>query len=235
MMIIKCFPLVLFLLLAGCFSPDSVTRNIRVTAQAEVDGNIVEGSAVMGVRWQAGSNGRVYRSSNIEAVTLELKGIATVYVTQSYLSNDGTTNRGYWTSYIPNALGINRSVREEDFELLKKASGKYRVLASKSKTNLLPLMVAFKDEKKRETMFRVEASKFPELFGRNVKFLGLWFEFTDVDETKLIRNRLPVMFEPNETFKGSFPHRDADGKLIPGRKKALPQKIGTTAFFEKDF
>jgi len=59
-------------LLSGCWSPDLVTRNIRVIVQAEVAGKVVEGSTVMSLRWQAGDNTRMYIASNAEAVVLEL-------------------------------------------------------------------------------------------------------------------------------------------------------------------
>ena len=81
--------------LSGCFSNKSVTRNIRVIAQAEVNGKIVEGSAVMGVRWQSGGKGRMYIRTNTEAVILDLGSRGTVYVLNVYMSKNGLSNIGY--------------------------------------------------------------------------------------------------------------------------------------------
>ena len=235
MKILRSFFLISLMMLGGCFSPESVTRNIRVIAQAEVDGKIVEGSAVMSLRWEAGSNGRVYGTSNVEAVTLKLNDDFAIYITHAYLSNDGTSNRGYWSSYVPSALGISGSVSKENFKTIKTARGKFKVLASISRTKLLPLMVAFTDKQKRETMYEITPLILQQKTFQSIKFLGLWFEFTDEQETMSVKENLPIMFKPNESFIGSFPNRDNNGKLIPSRNKALPQKIGTPAFFQRDF
>lgn len=237
MIIVRCFSLVLFLLLAGCFSPDSVTRNIRVTAQAEVDGKIIEGSAVMGLRWKAGSNGRMYVQRNSEAIILELGDVGTIYILDSFIGKSGNNNTSYWPFYVASALGINRTVSLEDFSLINSAQGKFSISAEVSRMNTLPLMVSFMDESRRETMFEVKPSNFSHKFGPNVSFKGLWFEFTDDQPTDVIQQKLPLMFQAknNASYTKKYSLRDGNGKLIPISEKDLPQKVGKSSFKERSF
>jgi hypothetical protein len=88
-----------------------------------------------------------------------------------------------------------------------------------------PLMVAFKDEKKFRSFYRVEPEKFSEYFGSGVKFIGVDFEITDEPVTKVLAERLPVLLE-----------KDRDVADPANRKKAyvdLPfnEKIGQNSFF----
>lgn len=218
------------ILLASCFSPDSVTRNIRVIAKAEVNGKMVEGSAVMSIRWQAGGQGRMYARSDVEAVILELGSKKTVYITHTYLSDEGQTSTGYWPQYVAASLGIKRTVRVEDFPIISSANGKFTVSSKTSKTKSLPVFVSFGDEKRKETMFQVTPSNFSKSFGNNVIFKGLWFEFTDDPTTKKIQKRIPVMFNVNESYRKAFPFKDKNGKIIPSRDKKIPGKIHHTSF-----
>ena len=229
--------LAIMLGLTSCFSPDQVTRTIRVIAQAEVDGKIVEGSAVMAVRWQPCCNGGVQRSSKTEAVILELNDKHTVYVLDATMRSDGETNGSYWTGYVGNALGIKRSVRKSDFDLIEKATGKFPVLASISRTKTMPVMVSFEDETKRETMFHVTSENISEKFGANVKFIGIWFEFTDDPVTEAIEARLPLMFqgENNESYNQKYFKRDKDGKSPRIDEKEIPPKFGQSAFKKARF
>ncbi len=228
--------LVMAFTLYSCWGGNTVTRNIRVIVQAEVDGKIVEGSAVMGLRWQAGGNGRMYVKQNIEAVTLKLDGRGTVYVTHSYISHDGGSNRGYWAGLVLKTLGMKGNGRLSDFPKLRSAQGRYPVKPLIGNPKTLPVMVSFKDETKRETMFEVRPSDFPKMFDSDVRFLGLWFEFTEDGSTDSgLRNRLPVMWKANPSYHETFPIRKANGDLIAGRDMALPQKIGKYSFFERNF
>jgi len=227
-------------LLVGCSIPDTVTRNIRVIAQAEVGGKIVEGSAVMSIRWKSDGkeHGRMQRSSNTEAVILELNDKHTVYVLDANIYPDGEWNISYWSSYIGDALiGKKRGIKLSDFDLIESASGRFTVLASNSIRKTMPVMVSFEDETKRETMFHVTPGNFSRKFGANAKFVGLWFEFTDDPITEVIEERLPRMFtiKNNESYRKKFPTRDANGKRIPSSEYKFPQKFGKTAFKQKDF
>ena len=158
-----CLLMVAGVMLTGCFFPETVTRNIRVIVQAKVDGKIVEGSSVMGLRWQAGDIGRMYIKQNIEAVTLELPSRGTVYVTHVFLSSDGRANLGYWAYQLMEMFGIKGNGQLKDFPTLRKASGRYPVEPLVGPLREMPVMVSFKDETKRETMFRVKPEDFPKV------------------------------------------------------------------------
>ena len=217
------------------WSPNTVTRNIRVIAKAEVDGKIVEGSAVMGLRWQAGDKGRMYIKTNTEAVILDLDGRGTVYVLNVYMSPNGLSNIGYWQHQVLGTFGMKGNGQLTDFTKLKSVQGRYQVKPLVGSPPQLPLMVAFKDETKRETMFEVKPRDFSKVFGSDVRFAGLWFEFTDDPETDSIVGRLPVMTKVNKSFMAAFPSRDANGNLIPAAKWAFPEKLGKTAFFKRAY
>ena len=234
------------LLLIVCFAfvacseaePESVTRNIRVIAQAEVDGKIIEGSAVMGLSWEPCCNGGMQPKHNTEAVILELNNEHTVYVLDAYIGfRRGGANISYWTTYVASALGLNLTEELSDFPKIRNATGKYPVLASISNTKTMPVMVSFEDEAKRETMFQVTPDNFSKRFGENIIFKGIWFEFTDEQLTEGIKERIPRMFtvKNNESYRKAFPLRDNEGKLIPSSKWKLPQKFGKRAFKKEDF
>ena len=233
------------LLLIVCFAvvacseaePESVTRNIRVIAQAEVDGKIVEGSAVMALRWEPCCNGGMQPKSNTEAVILKLDEHRYVYVLDADIGiNSNISNISYWTTYVPSVLGIKRTVRLSDFPLIQNASGRYPVAAENSWTKTMPVMASFSDESKRETMFRVTPENFSQQFGLNTKFVGLWFEFTDEPAGELIEAKLPIMFEKmNESFRKKYPLKDTSGKWIPNDQYEFPQMFGKTAFKQKEF
>jgi len=230
----------LALLLSGCFADDSVTRNIRVIAQAEVDGKTVEGSAVMSLRWVSDGKegGWMQPKSNTEPVILELNDKHTIYVLDAYLGvKRGGPNISYWTTYVASALGFNLTVRLSNFPTIKNASGRYPVDASISKTKTMPVMVSFADETKRETMFHVTHENFSQKFGSNAKFIGLWFEFTDDPITEMIEQRLPLMFQRkvNESYREKYPLKDKNGNLIPRSERKFPQFFGETAFKKKSF
>jgi hypothetical protein len=231
--------LIVSFIVAACseVEPESVTRNIRVIAQAEVDGNIVEGSAVMGLRWEPCCNGGMQPKHNTEAVILELDEKKTVYILDATIWPDGETDGAYWSTYVASALGLNLTVELSDFQIIRNATGRYPVLESISKTKTLPVMVSFENETKRETMFHVTPSNFSEKIGSNIKFVGLWFEFTEASPTVTIQRRLPLMFQRkvNESYREKYPSKDAAGKLIPIEKHQFSRHFGKRAFKKEDF
>lgn len=95
------------LALAGCEEGKaaSVTRNIRVTAKAEVAGKVLEGSSVMSIRWRPGPRGRMYMDLDAEVVALDLDGHGTVYVLPAVISKDGYASIGYWPCCLLAAVG----------------------------------------------------------------------------------------------------------------------------------
>ncbi len=227
------------LALAGCSSSENtVTRNIRVIAQAEVNGKIVEGSAVMGTRWTSDGkkHGRMYIKTNAEAVALELPNLGTVYIINAYMTDNRRTNGNYWAFQILDSFGMKANGKLGDFPKLRALEGRYPVRPIGGNAKLLPLMVAFRDEAKRETLFEVKPADFPRLFGSNVRFKGMWFEFTDDAPTDSgFRDRLPVMWKANPSYRETFPLRDASGKLIPGVDKGFPQKVAPGDFYRRGY
>lgn len=220
--------------LVGCISPKSVTRNIRVIAQAEVAGKVVEGSAVMSLRWKAGDGTKMYNSSNAEAVVLDLDGRGTVYVLNAWGQVNGSINIGYWHSLVRKTFGIKGNGKLSDFPKIEALQGRYAVRPIVG-DGRLPIMASFTDEAKFETAFEVKPDDFPTLFGEDVRFLGMWFELTDDPETSIIPERLPIAVKLNASFWDAFPKRGADGKLISGKDYAFPQKMGPTPFFYRGF
>lgn len=226
-------------ILSGCSFDDTVVRNIRIIVQAEVDGEIVEGSAVMGIRWKSGRAGAMHVRTNTEAVILELKNRGTVYVTDVYMSPNGTTNRSYWPLLIVKYFGLDTRhaySTEEELPKIRSLEGRYPVKPLVGPLREMPVMVSFRDEAKRETMFRVKPGDFSRVFGSGVHYVGMWFEFTDDEPTDSgLRKRLPILWNANPSYRKTFPLRKANGDLFAGVEKALPQKIGNTSFFQRRY
>ncbi|SLN24610.1 hypothetical protein ROA7450_01003 [Roseovarius albus] len=223
-------------LLAGCWPfSKTVTRNIRVTIQADVAGEIVEGSAVMGIRWIPGHSGQMYIKSNAEAVILDLPGRGTVYVLNAWIGSNGRPNGGVWPAQLLETFGMNANGRLEDFPMLRTLEGRYTVKAHPGGPTALPVMVAFEDESKLETMYQVKPEAFPEVFGADVRYVGMWFEFTGDDPTRHIPVRLPVALTPNKSFYTAFPSNKDENGLIPDFEYAFPQKFSERVFYMKGY
>ncbi|MCP4074470.1 MAG: hypothetical protein GY742_22530, partial [Hyphomicrobiales bacterium] len=193
-------------------------------------------SAVMGLRWQASDRGRMYISTNTEAVILDLDGRGTVYVLNARMGNNNRAYISYWPYLILRTFGMKGNGKLKDFPRLRSAQGRYPVEPLVGGPPQLPLMVAFRDETKRETMFEIKPGDFAGVFGSDVRFAGLWFEFTDDPVTNAIIERLPLMMgKVNPSYRKAFPLRDRNGKLIPAVDHAFPQKLGKPAFFRRDY
>ncbi len=225
------------LTLSSCwFERETVTRNIRVIIQAEVAGKIVEGSAVMGIRWVPGDNGRMYIRSNIEAVILNLPERGTVYVLNAWIGSDGRQSGGYWPAQVKETFGVKANGHLRDFPMLRELKGKYQVMAHPGGPSNLPVMVSFRDEARRETMFHVKPEDFSTVFGNDVRFLGMWFEFTNEEPTTAIVGRLPIMMgRANSSYREFFPLRGDDGNLISFANKAFPQRFGKSVFYFRGY
>ncbi len=203
--------------------------------QAEVAGEIVEGSAVMGIRWVPGDNGRMYIKSNAEAVILDLSGRGTVYVLNAYLSDDERSNGGFWLQFLLFTFGMKANGRLEDLPRLKTLIGRYPVPHQRVSRGALPIIVAFEDKNKRETMFEVRAEEVSNHFGEDVHLLGMWFEFTEDEPTSHVPARLPVALNPNESYYSAFPKFDEHGDRITSRDFAFPQKFSKWAFVDREY
>lgn len=224
------------LTLSSCwFERETVTRNIRVIIQAKVAGKIVEGSAVMGIRWVPGDYGRMYIRSNIEAVILDLPEYGTVYLLDAFMSDNGQSNGGYWALQLLRSFGIEGNGRLEDFPKLRTLTGRHPVKPIVGRPPTLPVIVSFRDESKLETMFEVRPGDFQEHFGSDVRYHGMWFEFTDDMPTNFLPARLPVALKPNESFYSAFSKTDSEGNLLPSKDYAFSQKLSGTIFYRKGY
>ncbi|MCP4071884.1 MAG: hypothetical protein GY742_09130, partial [Hyphomicrobiales bacterium] len=165
-----------------------------------------------------------------------LDGRGTVYVLNASMGNNKRPNIGYWPYLILSTFGMKGNGQLKDFPRLRSAQGRYPVEPLIGGRPQLPLIVAFRDETKRETMFEVKPGDFAGVFGSDVRFAGLWFEFTDDSETNAIIERLPLMMgKVNPSYRKAFPVRDRNGKRIPSVDHAFPQKLGKTAFLKRTY
>jgi hypothetical protein len=212
--------------LAGCWDDGRVVKRIKVIAKAEVDGKPVEGSSVAELQWRPRGDGGMDADEQGEAVVLELAGKGTVYVLSMTLRDDGLNNTHVWPTQVTRAVGIDGGTHKEDLQRIKGLQGQ-RPFIPGEKGQLLPVMVAFKDETDFRSVYRVLPKEFSKHFGAGVKFLGVEFEVTDEPVTQVLAKRLPVLLEKDRAV--------ADPEIM---KKAFVDwpfnyKVGQNTFFSK--
>ena len=162
--------------LAGCGSSETVTRRIRIIAKAEVDGKEVEGSTVMELTWRAGG-GRMYHEPYGEALVPELNGRGTVYILPTFINpDDGQFGIGYWFGAVNQTLGIEGNGQIGDLPVIEAANGKYPV-SGIGKKRFMPLMVSFRDEIRKDSIFQVFPDSFENTFGQGVKLTSITVAF----------------------------------------------------------
>ena len=214
--------------LAGCGTTQTVVRRIRIIARAEVSGKPVEGSTVMEMTWRAPPSGRMYIDIYGEALILELDGRGTVYVLPIALAPDGRFG-GSWAYAVLRTFGIPGQGTLENFPAIEAMTGRHPV-AGLGSAELPPLMVAFQDESRKDSIFQVKPEEFERRFGSGVKFLGMEFEFTEDSVTEVLAKRLPMLVESDSN--NTFP-RDPPGKLRPLVKLPFAYKINENLFFRR--
>ena len=211
--------------LAACGNVETVTRRIRIIAKAEVDGTPVEGSTVMEITWRA-SGGRMYIDTYGEALILELDGRGTVYVMPMSLDDQGRLTSGYWPYVLLRAIGIPGQGARKDLATIGAAQGRFEVHGI-GNSRLLPLMVSFGDEMRKDSIFQVKPNDFAAHFGAGVRFTGFEFSFADDPVTDFLAKRLPMLVksDPNNVFP-----RDPAGKLRPTSELPLAYKMSERHF-----
>jgi hypothetical protein len=214
--------------LAGCFDGESVSRRIKLIATAEVDGKQVQGSTVIELTWRA-SGPRMYESEKGEALILELAGRGTVYVLSRAHYKNGNINAGIVGILVNKSMGLKwpATARREEFPIIREAAGRFTIRPLDDQ-NSFPLMVAFKDESRKDSIYEVRPDEFAKHFGADVKFVGLEFEFTDEPITDALKKRLPMLEERNQS--NVFP-RDPDGQTTRYSKRPFPKKMSENMFF----
>jgi hypothetical protein len=210
--------------LAGCFGSDYVVKRIKIIAKAEADGKPVEGTTVMEITWRPRGDGGMDVDHLGEALVLELAGRGTVFMLPMVMFNDGLNSSGIWYGQVGDAVGIKGGHQREDLPKIETLTGRFKFFPM-VKGATFPLLVAFKDENEFRSIYRLEPEKFSEYFGAGVKFVGVEFEITDEQVTKVLAKRLPILLEKD---------RDpVDPALRKVRYVDLPfnQKIGQNSFF----
>jgi hypothetical protein len=214
--------------LAGCWGDGSVTRYVKIIATAEVDGKQVQGSTVMELKWKPAS-GRMYQYEKGEALILELAGKGTVYILSYRLAHDGDITGGLIGMLVNQAAGIRwpQNAQKQELGLVQKITGRFKMEPWRD-IRAFPLFVAFKDEKRKDSIYEVKPEDFAKNFGAGVKFVGLEFEFTDESITDALKKRLPMLVERN--LDNVFP-RDPDGQTTAYRTRPFPKKMSENMFF----
>jgi hypothetical protein len=213
--------------LAGCWGDGSVTRRVKIIATAEVDGKQVQGSTVMELKWKP-SGGRMYQYEKGEALILELAGRGTVYVIPGAHYKDGDISSGIFTAIVNQAVGLRWSTAQKSEMPLVEAAHGHFVIKPYGEEGAQLLMVAFKDERRKDSIYEVKPNDFAVHFGAGVKFIGLEFEFTDEPITDALKKRLPMLVERN--LDNVFP-RDPDGQTTAYRTRPFPKKMSENMFF----
>jgi hypothetical protein len=222
------------LMLSQCGGGQSATVRYRVIATAEVDGQRVEGSTVMEVKYSrvehsligAGGATKLYG----EALILDLKGRGTVFLLPVRHHNKTQVMEIYehgilLTFGVRNSIG---TLKDEDFARLRQAKGRRPLSFAPLNPPLrLPAFVAFRDEKTPNTVYEVDPQNMDSSFP-GVRFISLDIEVTDAPVTKVLKQRLPWLDRDNRL--AGF-DRDPPGKLRAERDRPLGYKISYNSFF----
>jgi hypothetical protein len=202
--------------LAGCWGDGSVTRHVKIIATAEVDGKQVQGSTVMELKWRPAGD-RMYQSDKGEALILELPGKGTVYVIDGVHEKSGNIGLGFMTTIVNQAVGVKwATARRSELHLIEAAKGRF-VINPYSEDKYILLMVAFKDEDRKDSIYEVKPESFASHFGAGVKFMGLEFEFTDEPITDELKRRLPMIGRatPGSDFPADLPGKGRAYRTLP--------------------
>jgi hypothetical protein len=222
------------LMLSTC-GGQSATVRYRVIATVEVDGQRVEGSTVMEANFRhvehsligAGGATTLYG----EALILDLKGRGTVFILPVEHQKKQIINNQFYEFGIPVIFGIRGGVgamTDEDFAQLRRAKGRVPFsFAAIGVPTRLPLFIAFKDEKKPNTVFEVDPQHMDSVFP-GVKFISLDIEITDAPVTNVLKQRLPWLDRNNRGFGFD---RDPPGHVRDEKDRPLSYKLSYDSFF----
>ena len=215
-------------LLSGCGGETASVR-FRVIARVTVDGEPVEGSTVMEVKYSRVTNSLIGAGGATtlwgEALVLDLKGKGTVYVLP-YEHQDHTSLTIIYEPGVLSSLGIKNSIgglEDNDFLRLESASGRMPF----DHFSRLPAFVSFRDEKIPNTIYEVEPRNMEQYFP-GVHFVGLDIEITKDPVTQVLKTRLPWLVSPYSKVAWD---RDKPGHLRPDKDKPLGYKIVYEFFF----
>lgn len=219
------------IMLTGC-GGTSVTRNFRVIATAEVDGEKVESSTVMQVTYSKVTNSLMGAGGAAtlkgEALILDLKGKGTVFILPYVVGTDGSLTE-YYKSSLLSLIGIKGDIGTLDdgkLNLIKSVQGRFPFNRTFRGKPSFPVFVAFKDETSPRSVHEVDPQSFETSFP-GTRFLGIEIEFTDAPVTNALLQRLPWL--KNGWNKIQF-ERPAPGHHRPASETPLSQKISEGNF-----
>ena len=218
------------LVLSGCVSEQATVR-YRVIATVEVDGKRVEGSSVMEITYKRVTGSLIGMGGATtlygEALILDLNGRGTVYVLPTWLYHDESFSQAYEFGILT-TLGVKNGIGDlevADFQRIKTATGRMPFKMGAPPSNMLPLFVAFREEKIPRTIYEVDPKNMGSHFP-GARFISLDIEITDAPVTEVLKQRLPWLSDKNPAFD-----RDPPGKLRSNRDKPLGYKIAYIYFF----
>ncbi len=210
----------------------SATIRFRTIAMAEVDGERVEGSAVMEIRYRFDG----FRASSkfwAEAFPLELKGRGTVFVLPVALERGG--GGSFVHAYDHRLLGLAGvkvggpgAMTPDDYKLLRAFSGRK---AYDTHRPGFPLMVGFRDEANPNSVFEVDPTNFAASFGPGVRLIGVDVEATTAPITKQIRQRLKWVTQANGGSCGFESDPPGQGRAM--NVTPLNRKLGCAEFISE--
>ena len=222
------------LMLSQCGGQSAATVRYRVIATVDVDGRRVEGSTVMEVNYSRVKHSLVGNGGATtlygEALILDLKGRGTVFILP-VRHHDKTELMQIYEDGILLTFGVRNSIgglADEDFARLRQAKGRRPLSFAPLNPPLrLPAFVAFRDEKRPNTIYEVDPQQMGGAFP-GVRFVSLDIEITDAPVTKGLKQRLPWLDRDNRL---SGFDRDPPGKQRAEKDRPLGYKISYNSFF----
>ena len=214
------------MLLGGCFD-NSITRNFKIIATAVVDGQEVQGSTVMKITWtEAHTNRGNYVDAEGEALILDLKQHGTVYVLSARIDDENRWCCG-WMSTIGFVLDVKENGNAAEFPKIANAKGRY-VIPHSNWGQTTQVIVAFHDETRKDSAYRILPTEFEKVFGSRFSFKSLEFEPTEEPVTHAISQRLPMLNieDPNNSYAPP---------IIPGHLKAYSKQTFLEQMRDSEF
>lgn len=214
--------------LAGCGGETANVR-FRVIAKVTVDGDPVEASTVMEVKYSRVTNSLIGAGGATqlwgEALILDLKGRRTVYILPLAVDSSGALIHNLYEGAVLRSFGITNSIgvlEDRDFERLRTASGRVPF----NYFSKLPAFVAFRDEKIPNTVYEINPRQMAQSFP-GVEFVGLDIEIVDSPISTGLQNRLQWLVSPTE--QPAF-DRDKPGHQRSAKDEPIGYKIGYISF-----
>ncbi len=212
------------LMLAGCTDAAASIR-YRVVCKLLVDGDTVEGSTVMELKYSRLKNSALgyggATSLKGEAMIIDVPGRPSLFAIPFWRPPRGALMQ-YYEYEVLRAVGISNSVgslSDDDLQRIAQATGECRF----PKGTPLPVFLSFTDETNPMTAFQVDPSKGQP---SGVWLKDFYIEVTRDSVTQVLRKRLPWLDSKEDVFP-----RDPPGKVRPYSESTVPYMVTQTHFF----